>query len=59
MLVLQALEGVSDRDPGAAGLGLADEGFDRTVLVLWRARLRGSARPERVFDAVRALVADR
>ena len=69
VLVLQALEGVSDREAvqrlrcdvrwkAAAGLGLADEGFDRTVLVLWRARLRGSARPERVFDAVRALVAE-
>ena len=69
VLVLQALEGVSDREAvqrlrcdvrwkAAAGLGLADEGFDRTVLVLWRARLRGSARPERIFDAVRALVAE-
>ena len=69
VLVLQALEGVSDREAvqrlrcdvrwkAAAGLGLADEGFDRTVLVLWRARLRASARPERIFDAVRALAAE-
>ena len=69
VLVLQALEGVSDREAverlrcdvrwkAAAGLGLTDEAFDHTVLVLWRARLRNSARPERVFDAVRALVAE-
>jgi len=27
------------------------------VLTLWRARLRGSGRPERIFEAVRAVVA--
>jgi IS5 family transposase len=67
VMVLQALEGLSDRDAAralrdriswkvAAGLALTDEGFDYSVLTYWRTRLRGSARPERVFDAVRAVV---
>jgi IS5 family transposase len=68
VMVLQALEGLSDRDAAralrdriswkvAAGLALDDEGFDYSVLTYWRARLRSSERPERVFDAVRAVVA--
>ena len=68
VMVLQALEGLSDRaacarlqtDVGwkaAAGLALTDEAFHPTVLVLWRNRLRASSRPDRVFDAVRELVA--
>ena len=67
VMVLQALEGLSDREAigrlrcdirwkAAAGLGLCDLGFHPTVLTLWRARLRRSDRPERVFDAVRAVV---
>jgi IS5 family transposase len=40
----------------AAGLSLADEGFHPTVLTLWRNRLRASDRPERIFDAVRAVI---
>ena len=51
VLVLQALEGLSDREAigrlrcdirwkAAAGLALTDEGFHPTVLTLWRARLR-------------------
>ena len=66
-MVLQALEGLSDREAigrlrcdirwkAATGLGLADEGFHPTVLTLWRARLRNSDRPERIFDAVREVV---
>ena len=69
VLVLQALEGLSDREAigrlrcdirwkAAAGLALTDEGFHPTVLTLWRARLRRSRAPERVFDAVRAVVAE-
>ena len=69
VLVLQALEGLSDREAigrlrcdirwkAAAGLSLTDEGFHPTVLTLWRARLRRSSAPERVFDAVRAVVAE-
>ena len=68
VLVLQALGGTSDREAierlrcdvrwkAAAGLSLTDGGFHPSVLTLWRARLRRSDRPERVFDAVRAVVA--
>ncbi len=68
VLVLQALEGLSDRETVSAlrrdiawkvacGLRLDDEGFHPTVLVYWRARLRASDRPRRVFDAVREVVA--
>ena len=69
VLVLQALECVSDREAverlrcdirwkAAAGLALTDGGFHPSVLALWRARLRGSDRPDRVFDAVREVVAE-
>ncbi len=69
VMVLQSLEGLSDRDAVealrtdlrwkvAAGLSLADEGFHPTVLTLWRNRLRVSEAPERIFDAVRAVVAE-
>ena len=67
VMVLQALEGLSDREAigrlrcdirwkAAAGLGLTDPGFHPTVLTLWRARLRRSEAPERIFDAVRKVV---
>ncbi len=67
VMVLQALEGLSDREAASAlrrdiawkvacGLRLDDEGFHPTVLVYWRARLRASARPRRVFDAVGQVV---
>lgn len=67
VMVLQALEGLSDRQAvrrletditwkAAAGLSLADGAFDHTVLVLWRNKLRASARPQRIFDAVRELI---
>jgi len=69
VLVLQSLEGLSDRDAVqalrtdlrwkvAAGLALDDEGFHPTVLTLWRNKLRGSDRPERIFDAVRAVITE-
>ena len=69
VMVLQALEGLSDREAcrrlrtdiawkAAAGLALTDEAFHPTVLTLWRNKLRFSERPERVFDATRALVAE-
>ena len=41
----------------AAGLTLDDEGFHPTVLTLWRNKLRQSDRPERIFDAVRDVIA--
>jgi len=67
VMVLQALEGLSDRDAiaqlrmsiswkVAAGRSLADEGFHPTVLTLWRNKLRGSDRPQRIFDAVREVI---
>jgi IS5 family transposase len=67
VMVLQSLEGLSDRDAAraltdriswkvACGLSLVDEGFDFTVLTYWRTRLRQSARPERVFEAVRSVI---
>jgi IS5 family transposase len=69
VMVLQALEGRSDRDAidalrtnlkwkVAAGLALDDEGFHPTVLTLWRNKLRASEAPQRIFDAVRAVVAE-
>lgn len=69
VLVLQALEGCSDREAverlrcdlrwkAAAGLAVDDGGFHYSVLSLWRARMRTSAHPERVFDAVRELAAE-
>jgi IS5 family transposase len=69
VLVLQALEGRSDRDAVdqlrtniawkvAAGRSLTDEGFHSTVLTLWRNKLRVSDQPERIFDAVRAVIGE-
>ena len=68
VMVLQALEGLSDREAcrrlqtdvgwkAAAGLALTDEAFHPTVLTLWRNKLRASERPDRIFDAVRDLIA--
>jgi hypothetical protein len=68
VMVLQALEGLSDREAVSAlrrdiawkvacGLRLDDEGFHPTVLVYWRNRLRTSDRPRRIFDAVGEVVA--
>jgi hypothetical protein len=67
VMVLQALEGLSDREAISAlrrdiawkvacGLRLDDEGFHPTVLVYWRNRIRRSARPRRIFEAVRQAV---
>lgn len=67
VMVLQSLEGLSDRDAAgalrtnigwkvAAGLALDDEGIHYSVLTYWRSRLRASAAPERIFDAVRAVI---
>jgi len=68
VMVLQALEGLSDREAAsqlrqsiawkvACGLALPDQGFHPTVLTLWRARLRASDQPERIFAAVRMVIA--
>jgi IS5 family transposase len=69
VMVLQSLEGASDREAVqrlrcdirwkvAAGLALDDEGFHPTTLTYWRSRLRQSDRPERIFDAVRDVIAE-
>jgi len=69
VLVLQSLEHLSDtaavdalrtniKWKVAAGLALDDEGFHPTVLTLWRRRLKASEDPERIFEAVRSVVAE-
>lgn len=69
VMVLQSLEGLSDRDAVdqlrvniawkvAAGRPLDDPGFHPTVLTLWRNKLRASQAPERIFDAVRAVITE-
>ena len=69
VMVLQALEGLSDREAArqlatniawkaATGLALTDEAFHPTVLVLWRNKLRASTAPQRIFDAVRAVITE-
>jgi hypothetical protein len=68
VLVLQALQGSSDRDAvealtfdlrwkAAVGWPVTKPGFHPTVLTLWRRRLAASERPNRIFDAVREIVA--
>src|SRR3954463_14480270 len=68
VLLLQALEGLPDRDASealtfdlrwkaATGWPVAKSGFHPTVLTLWRRRLARSGRPQRIFDAVREIVA--
>ena len=69
VMVLQALEGRSDREAcralqtdiawkAAAGLAITDEAFHPTVLTLWRNKLRASKSPQRIFDAVRSVIAE-
>ncbi|HSJ59782.1 MAG TPA: IS1182 family transposase [Jiangellaceae bacterium] len=68
VMVLQALEGLSDREAAealrlridwkvACGLALTDEGIHPTTLTYWRNRLRRSDRPRRIFDAVAEVIA--
>ena len=69
ILVLQALHGLSDREAMAAvrtdlrwkvacGLPVGHGGFDASTLTYWRRRLAASDRPNRIFDAVRTVVAE-
>jgi IS5 family transposase len=69
VMVLQALEGLSDRDAAtalrtniawkvAAGLALDDPGIHYSVLTYWRTRLRRSQRPERIFEVVRSVITE-
>lgn len=69
VLVLQTLHDVSDRDAVqavrcdlrwkiACGLSLDHEGFHPSTVTYWRRRLASSDRPNRIFDAVRAVIAE-
>jgi hypothetical protein len=69
VMTLQALHGFSDRETAEAvrfdvrwkaaiGAALDDPGFDPSTLVYWRRWLAASARPHRVSDAVRKVVAE-
>ncbi|MBU1225964.1 MAG: IS1182 family transposase [Actinobacteria bacterium] len=66
-MVLQALEGLSDREAAealrrdigwkvACGLALDHGGIHFTVFTYWRKRLAGSGRPHRIREAVGAVV---
>jgi hypothetical protein len=68
VLVLQALEHRSDREAAealtfdlrwkaAVGWPIGQPAFHPTVLAWWRRRLAASKRPNRIFDAVREVVA--
>lgn len=68
VLVLQALHDLSDREAVqavrcdirwkvACGLPLDHEGFHPTTLTYWRKRLARSSQPNRIFDAVRIVIA--
>ena len=68
VLVLQTLQDLSDAEAMqalrcdlrwkvACGLPIDHDGFHPTTLTVWRNRLRGSDRPERIFEAVRAVIA--
>jgi len=69
VLVLQTLQDYSDAEAMdalrcdlrwkvACGLPIDHEGFHPTTLTVWRNRLRGSDRPERIFEVVRAVIAE-
>jgi IS5 family transposase len=67
VMVLQALEGLSDREAAealrlridwkvACGLSLTDPGIHATTLTYWRTRIRKSERPRRLYDAVAEVI---
>jgi IS5 family transposase len=67
VLVLQALEGLSDRGTAealtydlrwkaACGYGLNETAFHHTTLTYWRKRLAASERPHRITEAVFELI---
>ncbi len=68
VIVLQTLHGLSDSETveavtfdlrwkAACGLAVTAKAFHPTTLTYWRRRLSASDRPNRIFDAVRAVVA--
>jgi transposase len=69
VIVLQTLNGLSDAETveavtfdlrwkAACGLAVTAAGFHPTTLTVWRGRLRRSVRPNRIFDAVRVVIAE-
>ena len=69
VLVLQALQGLSDRETAealtydlrwkaACGYGLADTAFHPSTLTYWRRRLAGSGNPHRIMEAIADVVAE-
>ena len=68
VITLQALHGLSDNETvdavtfdlrwkAACGLPITEGSFHSTTLTYWRRRLADSERPNRIFEAVRAVVA--
>ena len=68
VITLQALHGLSDAETvdavtfdlrwkAACGLAITEAAFHPTTLTYWRRRLASSAAPNRIFDAVKAVVA--
>ena len=69
VIVLQTLHGLSDSEAveavtfdlrwkAACGLAVTAAGFHPTTLTYWRRRLARSSSPNRIFDAVRAVIAE-
>lgn len=69
VITLQALQGLSDSETvdavtydlrwkAACGLPVTAAAFHSTTLTYWRRRLAASDRPNRIFDAVKAVVAE-
>ena len=69
VIVLQALHGLSDADTvdeltfdlrwkAACGLPVTAVGFHPSTLTYWRRRLAASDRPNRIFEVVKAVVAE-
>ena len=68
VITLQALHGLSDSETvdavtfdlrwkAACGLAVTAAAFHATTLTYWRRRLAASDRPDRIFEAVKAVVA--
>jgi hypothetical protein len=68
VITLQSLHGLSDAETveavtfdlrwkAACGLPVTAGAFHATTLTYWRRRLAASGRPNRIFDAVREVVA--
>ena len=69
VITLQALHGLSDNETvdavtfdlrwkAACGLPVTATAFHSTTLTYWRRRLAASARPNRIFEAVKAVVTE-